>query len=251
MKLILTSDLHEGRSPRSHKINTEFITKIAQEIKKDSNIKALIIAGDLSSHKQEQHERICKMLRDQLSCTILIVRGNHDYWSTLDKRKVIKYPTIPELNKKHEELYKKYNIHHLQKNPFVIDDVIILGWDGWYSSFDPPSNDDDHIIRFTEGIKTMEWLSRKAHKEFERLLSVDTKGYHKSIIVTHHNPYTHDYRYKELGANHKYLEFIVNKFDYLLTGHTHRFYDKLVKGCRIVNSGSDYNDPKYLILEVL
>jgi predicted phosphodiesterase len=54
----------------------------------------------------------------------------------------------------------------------------------------------------------------------------------------------------EWNANPKYLEFLAEKCDYLLYGHTHSKCDRLYKGCRIMNCGGDYDKPKYTLFEL-
>jgi predicted phosphodiesterase len=258
IKIILTSDLHEGFDHKTTAINTKFIDEMADEIAKDPNIKVMIIAGDLISHKQSQYPRILKMLRAKITIPILVVKGNHCNWDTKPNKfdkdgtwVTAKYPSIEKLNKQHADLFEKYNIHHLAKKEFIIDGIVIVGWDGWYHELFPPTNDEYHMATYTGPIRTSEYLTKEAEKEFERVLYFDNYQYRKSIVVTHHSPFTDNPNYNGHRSNPKHLQHIICKYDYFITGHTHQPVDMILDKCRIINCGSHYNKPKYVIFEVL
>ena len=256
MKVILTTDLHEGFDHKTNRINKKFINKMAQEIVDDPDIKVMVITGDLASHKPKQFPRILKMLRAKIHIPILVVRGNHDLWGRKEGKfdrdgKWIqpKFPTIASIYAQQDKWFKDHNIHHFEKDNFKIDDVLFIGWDGWYHSLNPPTNDDYHMTAYTEGIRTTEWLTRRAEKEFDRVIFDNTEAKHR-IAVTHHSPLPSDWLYRDHAANPKFLQQITCRFDHFLIGHTHQKTDMVIDGCRIINAGSHYNKPKYKIFEV-
>lgn len=54
----------------------------------------------------------------------------------------------------------------------------------------------------------------------------------------------------EWNANPKYLDFLTEKCDYLLYGHSHSKCDRVYNGCRVLNCGSDYDKPKHTLFEI-
>lgn len=247
VKCVLTSDTHYGLDKNTHRIHEKWLKKLAQEIT-DKDIKVFIHAGDWSCNKQDQFYRTMKMFRKHISIPIVCVRGNHDLW----QYKPFEGPKMyGEMMRTHEEWFKELNIHHLESGPFYIDDVAIYGFDGWYYSSNPPTNDLERMnFHDIEGAPAMPYLSSRAHKKLDALLQVDTTMYRKSVLVTHHGPYTDDLKYKEFCANMNFFEPIVEKYDFFCNGHSHHFTDQVYGKCRVLNSGSDYNEPAYLVFEV-
>ncbi|NVM34009.1 MAG: metallophosphoesterase [Candidatus Lokiarchaeota archaeon] len=256
MKIILTTDLHEGFDNKTNRINSKFITKMSEEIKKDADIKVMVVTGDLASHKQRQLPRVLKMLRTKINIPILVVRGNHDLWDTqkgdfgqkgqwLNKPK----PSIKSIYKQHEQWFHDNDIRHLESGNFEINDIVFIGWDGWYHSLNPPTNDEFRMTPYTEGIRTTEWLTYRAEREFNRVIFDQTDAKIR-IAVTHHSPLPSEWQYKDHAANPKFLQQITCRFNYFLIGHTHQETDMIIDDCRIINAGSDYNAPKYKIFEV-
>ena len=257
MKVILTTDLHEGFDHKTNRINVKIIHEMAEEIKNDPDIKVMVITGDLASHKQKQFPRILKMLRSKIRIPIVIVRGNHDLWQRIKGKYdrngswiKAKHPEIQTIYDQQKIWMKDQSVHHLEESNFVIDDVVFVGWDGWYHSLFPPTNDEYHMINYTEGIRTTEWLTKRAEKEFERVIYEDTYKYRKAIAVTHMSPLPSSPAYQGHAANPKFLQHIVSKYDYFLIGHTHQPTDMVLQNCRILNAGSDYNKPQYIIFKV-
>lgn len=191
------------------------------------------------------------MFRHHIDIPILAVRGNHDLW----QRKPFRYPSYwqyAEMMRHHKEWFAEFNIHHLENNPFVIDDVLIAGFDGWYNVTNPPSNDQE-MVRFkdVEGCPIMSYLSNKAYKDLDGVLALDDSPYRASVLVTHHPPFVDDPFWALMSANPNYLQPIKDKFDVLCVGHSHQYRDDIEDGCRILNAGAKYNSvPRKIIFEV-
>jgi predicted phosphodiesterase len=249
MKLLLTSDTHYGLDGKTHKKHIKFWRKVSKEIK-DQDIKALLWAGDIASFRQRHFYKSLQMCREFVDIPVLLVRGNHDLWCGADK----KDPDAPmihleKLDIQHNKWFDKFDIWHLENGPYIIDNVLICGFDGWYAIPDPATNDKKWMPRFVQGQPfVQEYLVNKAWEYFQNCLKLDTSKFRKSIIVTHHNPYP--YMNLEFGANTKFLLQMKEKFDILCCGHTHAYKNDNEEGIQIYNCGSDYNDPKYLVFEV-
>jgi predicted phosphodiesterase len=65
------------------------------------------------------------------------------------------------------------------------------------------------------------------------------------------NHYASGSKPEYFGANPRYEEFL-SKVDYLIVGHTHAKFDGIAQNghTRVINVGSDYEAPKFQILEV-
>jgi predicted phosphohydrolase len=150
---------------------------------------------------------------------------------------------------KGSEYFKKYNIHHLERGLWVKDNVLFVGWDGWYHNPNPNTKDEDFI---PGGWHSMEVLARRAHKKLEEVLyTLDAFPSKVSkVVVTHMAPFDHPKIKGEYNANPVYMDFLEGKCDVLCYGHTHRALDEVVQGVRCINSGSDYNKPNLAIFEV-
>jgi predicted phosphodiesterase len=243
MRLVLTSDTHFGHDGKTQSKHQKFLKAVAEE-----NPDVLVHAGDWTSSKQEQFRRTLEMFREELRCPIVAVRGNHDFWQTVDRFHFLQ--ETESLFEQHEIWFRQFNIHHVSQGPFVIDGWTITGFDGWYGNLNPPTNDEKFMPLFTQNMRTMEWFNRKAHWDLQDILDKVDLSREKKICVTHFPPFTENQLYAQFCANQNYLEVLCERFELLLVGHSHRECDWVFKGTRIVNSGADYNAPKYKVLDL-
>lgn len=243
MRLVLTSDTHFGHDGKTQSKHSKFLKSLAEE-KPD----VLVHAGDWTSSKQGQFFRTLEMFRESLDCPIVAVRGNHDFWQNQDRFHLLQ--ETESVFEHHDIWFKRFNIHHVSYGPLILDGWTIAGFDGWYGNNSPPTNDSKFMPPYTQSMTTMEWFSRKAFRDLSDLLdSLDTVK-SKKICVTHFPPFTNDQRYIHFCANPNYLEVLCERFELLLVGHSHIECDWVFRDTRIVNSGSDYNKPKYKVLEL-
>ena len=256
VKFLLTSDTHYGYNHKTHRIHEKFLTEIKEAIDIEE-ISAVIHAGDWSVNRQDQFYRTMKMFREYIDprIPILCVRGNHDFWDYPDGYKVPRKRLWGELANIHREWFKELNVHHLEEGPYTVKDVIVCGFDGWYNHANPPTNDETQIIGNIEGCPAMVYHSSRAYKELCRVLDTETNGHEKSICVSHFPPFGGDKkglseRDLTYSANPRYLDPITEKFDVFCVGHSHRHVDRIENNCRLLNAGSDYNLPKFLIFDV-
>lgn len=257
VKFVLTSDTHYGFNDKTHRRHENFLTTLWEAIEIDE-IACVIHAGDWSVNKQDQFYRTMKMFRKYIDIRIPIVcvRGNHDFWDYADGYKVRHKRQWGELSRIHREWFKEMNIHHLEEGNMVIDDVIVCGFDGWYGIGNPPTNDEAMMIGNIEGCPSMVYHSSRAYKELMRVLDTDIDSYAKAICVSHFPPFGGDYKNghdpKDLrySANPRYLDPITEKFDVFCMGHSHGRVDRIENNCRLLNCGSNYNLPRFLIFDV-
>lgn len=207
---------------------------------------------------------------------------DYDYHGVpLQKRRWAKHPagmSLPQMMKQHKEWAIEYNIQLLENNPYRHDgqgedDTIILGFNGWYNTT-PITNDSQNMAKMYESCPVHPYLSNKAAKDLDHVLrEVEYKGREnkniKKICVTHFPPYSKDSRYVGFCANPIYLNFIAEKFDILIVGHSHQqedfveeiedFNDRgsFVHKIRCINAGTNfdnfsggYDKPNYKIIEI-
>ena len=250
MKFVLTSDLHYG-----FKTGVERkIQKMAQKIEAIQP-EALIIAGDIATAAQHQFKRCMETLRSELSCDILYVRGNHDLWDGVHKKdKLSNTRSLPEIYRHHKEICDGLNIHHLDDGPFTYGDneVEIFGFDGWYATFEPYTNDKYWMPKYHEGCPVPSYLVGKAWKDFGTCLDKAKKSKAAvKILVTHHNIYDEP---KYSGSPHAGIlplgEEAKYHFNVLCCGHTHVRQNFMKDDMLVLNPGSDYADPKFMVIEV-
>lgn len=243
MRLLLTSDTHFGHDGNTQAKHIKLLKKISEE-KPD----VVVHAGDWASNRQNQFYRTLEMFRESLNCPIVAVRGNHDFWQTRERFQF--FHETDYLFEHHDIWFKRFKIHHVSYGPLVIDGWTIAGFDGWYGYLNPPTNDFKFLPVYTHSMTTMEWFNRKAHNDLNELLETLDNSKSKKICVTHFPPFTDDQRYLHFCANQNYLEVLSDRFELLLVGHSHKACDWVFRDMRIVNSGSDYNDPKYKVLDL-
>lgn len=232
MKCLLTSDSHRGFDKNTHKIHEKFLIKIAEE-KPD----VVIHAGDWASNQQKQLEATFKQWRGALpNIPIICVFGNHDYWCHKER---FSYQTMQDFHKK---ILKDFDIHHLgHSGPYETPDVIFAGYDGWYSHVNPPTNDAINVPKDL----THDIMSKKAHQDILNILDLTSE---KTIVgISHFPPFTENYLYLPYCANPLYMDPITEKCDVFCVGHSHKACDFIKNDCRVLNAGSDYNKPAYIV----
>lgn len=262
MHFILSSDLHVGRDGKTHSRFLKFLKRIVEPTIKRENTQALLLAGDLVSHRQEQLEYFYNMIRQFVDIPVVACYGNHDWWVQHDayKQRITNYEDILNFR---QELHQKFDIWYVEDGPFFIGDVAIAGFDGWYGHnrphfYDWGRDDDGNLVQKRFGTNDrdnmpifgptgvlFDYLVQKAHKDFEKLLYQDIQA-KKKICITHFPPYCDNIKFKTFCANQNMLEPITQKFDVLCCGHSHRRVDFVENNCRVLNSGSDYNQPRMI-----
>lgn len=248
MKFVLTSDVHYGFGDKtSNKIN-KMLKKIAEE-----NPDCVIIAGDIATAAQYQFRRCMEEFRSHLDCDILYVRGNHDLWDGLHKKDSLSTTrNLQQIYNYHNDVCRDLGIIHLDEGPIKYGDIEVYGFDGWYSSYNPGTNDEFWMPKQHESCPVPAYLVGKAWKDFGKCLDEAKKSKADiKILVTHHNIYV-DPRYG-VNPHNGILQFypeVKENFDILCCGHTHQRRHFQDDHLVVLNCGSDYNDPKYIKFEV-
>jgi predicted phosphodiesterase len=258
LRLILTSDTHYGFYPsKTALILNKFVRKLAKE-----NPDVVLHAGDWGSTKQKEVESCVKMFRRILPETPIVgVLGNHCYGS-LDKVGILLSDTIHNLKRVFDE---NNVISHFKQ-----DNVEIFGYNSWYKTNRPPSNDHRWIAPLTKEDAEenfYDWIplpiSRNIHQYLleksylncqdvcERLKASDAK--HK-VVVTHFESieYRGDPFYDGMKGSYVEYEMLMEAGATIICyGHSHRVSDFInEKGVRVLNCGSDYNEPKFTVIEL-
>jgi len=237
MKLCVTGDLHYGFNEKTHNKFTKFVNKLN---KLDFDI--LIDTGDLASNRQRQLYRALEILQENITVPIIRVNGNHDYWCDKDEYKM----SLFELLEQQREWYRKFGIYYLQDEPFELGDYIFLGYDGWYESIHPPSNDQNRSFSTLCHCQMRE----RAYQSFRDVMDTDT-GDKTVVIATHFSPY---YRggdlWQDMSAPAFMMPELTKKAQIVCFGHCHMETQFIENECVVVNAGSDYNDMKYKMIEI-
>lgn len=247
MKIAVTSDTHYGFTYKTRKIHQVFLEKLASE-----KFDVLVHCGDWISSKQSELPKTFEMFRKHIKCPILTVMGNHDLWNNSKRwkysNKEVKRNYI-DIIEYHIDQMRKYDIHHLDKT-ITLDDITFYGFDGWYKEVPPRTNDLKYMPRTAYGFLIEQFLNKKADTDLSCVLNkVSESQSNINICCTHHAPYTifdGDY---SMCANISYMEYITSNFDMFLVGHTHVRKEVVEDGCHVINPGSDYNNPKYIIVD--
>jgi len=208
MKIALISDLHVDSSPDNFKIVDYLIEKLLS-LKPD----LFIIAGDIAANIQVFNITLKKF--SLLSCSKLLVAGNHDIWidSSSSFLKGIHsgikyYELLPQICKDNNFIY-------LGLEPYCIDGIGFAGTIGWYNyTFRNKKYDTLFSIktyRSKQFRKTITWndlnfaywmddLKGRRKSDEEVALEMETslkrqieslkgQGVDRTIVVTHHVPF--------------------------------------------------------------
>lgn len=241
MRIILTSDTHEGIT-HSHTVE-----KLSRNIAKQRP-DVIVHAGDFSGGfaGAPMVQKTVERLRRHNSGPIVVTIGNHDYWCGYNlsvEQFWANYRAIVAC-------FKKHDIHFLDEDgPLTSGDCQFVGCTGWYSNPNPPTND-INFMPLGMGGDTHRYL-------FKRAIDIVTQqqgllDHSKKIIFVSHFPVIDagpDYKgsfgdFCWAGGWGKHLQNgwgIQNFFN----GHSHRLH----KGPLRWESGSDYYNPKFLVID--
>lgn len=208
MKIAFISDLHVDISPKSYNL-IDYLIERLQSLNPD----VFIIAGDIAANTQLFEKTLKKF--STLSCSKLLVAGNHDIWidspSSLQKgiHSGVKYlELLPQICKSNNFIY-------LGLEPHVIDGIGFAGTIGWYDytlrnkiydnmfSLETYRNkqyqdkftwNDRDFVYWMDSIKNRRKSDEEIAKEMEASLkqqiqSLNHQGINNIVVVTHHVPF--------------------------------------------------------------
>lgn len=251
MRIALISDTHLG-------ITKAGVLKVLLEQLKQEQFDILVHAGDYSGNASGA---------GAVKGTVLLMRhvfgsdkpiistiGNHDFWSGRQCR-------LNQYVKNYQKvvnIFKEANVHFIDEDgPYThptFPEITFMGCSGWYSSPNPPTNDRAFLPQGLEGDTRASLLKRS-----ERILEHQADQLRASweswrrLVFLSHFPVVNvgdDYKgsFESFSWNPSISRWLQDEFEckYFLEGHSHTRRN----GPLSYNCGSDYMNPKYLIVEV-
>jgi predicted phosphodiesterase len=202
---------------------------------------------------------------------IILITGNHEYYHTNNAIKMGRILTINQIDELiHSEIKRRKldNIHFLQCNSIIIDDMEFIGATAWT---DIPENKINNVVTImndysrifiddnnTNSINkvTVEELN-KIHREHTNFIynkcTKNSKIGIKKIVITHHMPSTKMINIKYINDDincaftSDILHTIPTKPDVWICGHSHSVYDDIVDDVHCVMNPIGYpNENKEL-----
>ena len=264
MKILLISDSHRGFSQSTAAIHERWYREVLSKLDYD----LLVLAGDLGSSNRRHLEAALRFFRRVAGGRpVAAVLGNHDFWDSGTRN-------LLHLRDLQRQWMRQNEIVYLEDSPLRLGDSLIVGWDGWYGMLPESSNDPKWMPPFVPAVNDYgrtpgatdpgpawmmgldEWMRKKEKAALARVISqIDAAKKSDSppkhiVAVTHFPcvPHLTDHTY---SANPVHFQFIAGRADILLMGHSHRRVDGITAdGVRLYNCGSDYESPRYLVIEL-
>jgi len=250
MKVQVLSDLHNEFIKQSSKPSIEFKSKDWIGSIPDTDAELIVLAGDIDIGTKGVKWAVKESNR--LNLPIVYVGGNHEFYN----REY--YSTLKQMR----DVCKDTNVHFLERNEIIIENIRILGCTLWTNYEVVPNQDtrqvmnecshalnDHRLIRIAGqgyfsplnarkiNYESVKWLEGKLNDEADLT----------TLVVTHHGPSTlcqhKDYKVSAIsGAFHSDLDDLVSKADYWIYGHTHSNLDVMVGKCRLISNQPGYPD---------
>ena len=158
--------------------------------------------------------------------------------------------------------YKKILNHFKENNIYFLDtkgpyrhpdfqDIVFVGHSGWYRHPYPPTNDAKFLPIYEKQIHP--YLFTRALKKAQRNLDLAKIESHETLVYVSHFSVIDtgdDYKggFEQFGGSADFGQHIKDTYDcrYFLCGHAHRSQD----GPLVYESGADYYNPKYMIIDI-
>ena len=218
MKIRVLSDLHLELHPLS---NLNF----------NNQADVVILAGDIGNPFESSYVHLLRKL-SLTHAQVIVITGNHEYYNH----------TIEEVEVRMRKLCSD-NIHYLQKDVFIYQDVKFIGCTLWSAIKDESlckyMNDFTWIKDFTFDQYC------KLHEDHKLWLEEElTKPHDKICVITHHLPLIRltDVEYIDHPLNSFFASDIdVKGADYWCYGHTHKA-NHIKMGCAFYCNPRGYQD---------
>lgn len=240
MKALILTDLHRGYTDNTPRIHD----KAFAYINSNERFDMVLVSGDLGTSKLKDVSNCFKALRKAFpKIPILVVLGNHDLW---DKT----YRSLRQKIEKIKDFAEEFDIQLLENNPWENENLIIMGYDGWYK-YDPIQSRDAEFMRhmFIEDTPQFHWLRQKADAAVNFILDYDRKN-KKTIVMTHFPIIDELIDIPELSGNPMHGQVLLPISDVIIFGHSHLAVDEMIGKTRVINAGSDYNAVRYKVIEL-
>ena len=216
----------------------------------------LILAGDIGNFSNDNMIGFFDYVNNNWK-KIFYVLGNHEYYSSSNH--------FEKTKKKYIDIINQYdNIILLDKDEYILDDIIILGCTMW-------TFNENMIEKFINDFKKIKYFDSKNNRRYKidykfiNNLHNDEKEWlfnkldeynGKKIIVITHFPMilenTSSPKYKNETALIKnyfannFCEILMNYNDItFISGHTHFSYDFILDGNRHISNQMGYISEKY------
>ncbi len=248
IRSLMTSDTHYWDENSIPEILDDFLLITRME-----RPNVIFHAGDWIVNLQSQLDLAIRQFRvAHPNIPILTTLGNHDLWNS-DEYDISEIG-FKKAKKDREEILKKHNVVHLSHVPYMLGDVAVFGFDGWYSVINPPTRDDKFLPKFIDGLPAHLYLLTQARKDFEKVLdSANDPKYEgcKKVLVSHFPTYG---KSDGFVAPLSWHQFVIDTFDVVHYGHTHeRIVNKIEGRCSINNAGAGTGSapaPQYIIKDL-
>lgn len=248
----LTSDVHRGLTTKTHILHNTFL----ERLEADKTWDVLIIAGDIATTKTEQMKGFFRALRSIIQRPVVCVRGNHDYWNrkrSFGSGNSVAFRSLDYCNILHKEYFQRFDIHHLENNPYVINDVSIVGWDGWYTKPIEERNTNDHMFmpKMNGDVSSEDWLSKKASNDINEI--INEVKLHNNVVLVSHMPILDlcNVNTCHVSTALPHVWSVVKRhIKAYCFGHIHCGINETIDGVRIFSPTVDYDKPNYLTFEV-
>ncbi len=247
MKFLIASDLHIEFYKNTNIFNFFDISKLNEPT-------SLILAGDIGYPYHQNYEIFIKQCSETFK-NVIIITGNHEYYCGLP---------ISLVDEKISDIVKNFNnVHFLQKNELIIDNIVILGCTLWTYIPDNISNivsrliNDYRKIIYLENGNEYQYdveYNNNLNKEHIQWIFNNIEKYNnkKIIVITHHLPSWNMIHPKYLSnkqdtsinwafANN--LDELIlksNNLHYWICGHSHSSNLKKIGNCQILLNPKGY-----------
>jgi predicted MPP superfamily phosphohydrolase len=246
MKILLLNDTHCGFGHNTSNIHRKFFQRISKE-----EFDVVVHAGDMAITRQSQVEASFKSLRKLAGDRpVLVVRGNHDYWQDDRDDDWLDFYALLEQQRKWAS---EYNVTLLDEgNTYETDKVLIGGFPTWYKDSKPSTNDYRWMDNLTpDGLFMGEYLQGLEHSRLKELSTKLENSLGKARVVVSHMPIFGDDRDQRFTSSFANQFALKGNCEYYLCGHSHRKHEgELYFWAKTYQTGSDYDKPKHLVVEV-
>lgn len=249
-----TTDTHFGFDGSSNNHHWKMLHKLKRDMEA-RGCKLLLHSGDWSTFRQRQFYRTLQMFREILGPDIVIaaVKGNHCHWQDTAEGE---RETLEEMLAKHLEWFREFGVVYLdgRTEPFMFEDVAIVGFDGWYGSIESARSRTNDALwlpkQVPEGyVDAHDFMQKRAYCSLSRLYALDYGTPRKVVGLSHFPLYEVE---NDHCGNPSWMPHLASICDIVCFGHSHKQINGLTvgDGCTVYNAGSDYGKIRYLIIDI-
>jgi predicted phosphodiesterase len=241
MKLVITGDTHYGFSDDTERILEAFWKRIKKE-----DASYVLHAGDWGTSNPKESIAGIRQAHKLLGggAQILYVFGNHDYWNDeTTKHKV--HVTVDAIETATVHLAQRLRDGRMQAQGYIPNLFMLEfhGADGWYSHPEPPTKDIMYMNPWVYNQPSFEWLKKEYRENAQEILDRVRRD-HFNIFLTHFpggEPW---------GSDPAIMRAMADVMNLIVRGHSHQHEDFMWGKCRVLNVGSDYDMPNYIVVTI-